>query len=57
MDTESKIKEYVKAIYHLCQNDTEGVRYLREQLDCYNLQINSPSLPCICNDQDHTDLV
>lgn len=57
MDTESKIKDYVKAIYHLCQNDTEGVRYLREQLDCYNLQIDSPSLPCICNDQDHTELV
>jgi hypothetical protein len=52
MDTENKIKEYVKAIYHLCQNDTEGHRYLREQLESYNLQVNSPSFPCICNSED-----
>jgi len=57
MDTENKIKEYVKAIYHLCQNDTDGHRYLREQLECYNLLVNSPSLPCICNDKDTSNLV
>ncbi len=35
--TEEKIKQYIKAIHHLCQNDNDGKRYLREQLVSYNL--------------------
>jgi len=35
--TEEKIKQYIKAIHHLCQNDNDGKRYLREQLASYNL--------------------
>lgn len=37
MSTESKIKEYVKAIHHLVQNDNDGMRILNEQLGLYNL--------------------
>ena len=35
--TEEKIKQYIKAIHHLCQNDNDGKRYLTEQLASYNL--------------------
>jgi len=35
--TEEKIKQYIKAIHHLVQNNNDGMRILNEQLGIYNL--------------------